>query len=102
MKTEYYSELRNIFGENFDNMDNFYKDVLSIIYQFNEFSMTPEVSANMVGNRYYYFQYGNVTDVEKYDNFKRRVRYVISKLKEREYIIDVKKNRYKINTLYNK
>jgi len=97
MKTEYYSELRKIFGENFDNLDNFYKDVLSIIYQFNEFSKTPEVSANMVGNRYFYSQYGNVTDVKTYDNFKRKVRNVINKVKEKEYIIDVSKNRYQIN-----
>ena len=51
----------------------------------------------MVGNRYFYSQYRNVTDVRIYDNFKRKVRNIINKLKEKEYITDVSKNRYKVN-----
>jgi len=101
-RTEYYSELRGIFGGDFDLLDNFNKDVLSMIYQFNEFSSTPTASANMVGNRYYYILNGNVTDIKKYENFKRKVRNVISKLKINQYLVDLSKNKYKINTSFNR
>jgi hypothetical protein len=75
------AELREIFGNNFDTLVDEYKEILQAIYQYDMFSKTNEINANLVGN-YIYFKNNKIEniDVRKFDTFKRTTRSRINKL----------------------
>jgi len=102
MKREFTSELRKYFGGAYDTLDNEMKSILETIYQFNEFSMVSEVSANMISNYLYLRKKKVISDMKDYDTFKRGVRYKVNKLEKNNYILRKEKGKpnYLINSVF--
>lgn len=86
-KREFSTEMREIFGGAYDDLNNEYKAILEAIYQHNEFSMTAEVSANLIGNYLYLRDKKTITNIKDYDIFKRQMRNRINRLEKGGYII---------------
>ncbi|MFH1861118.1 MAG: RNA-binding domain-containing protein [bacterium] len=99
---EFSTEMRAIFGEEYDYLNNEIKTLLDVIHQHNEFSMVTEVSANLLGNYLYLRNKKTITDVKDYDIFKRKVRNQINKLEKKGYIVrkEPGKPNYLINSSY--
>lgn len=104
MKTKFNEELRGILGKDaYDNLGNDYKDCLRIIYQYNEFSTTPYVSANQTANTMFFKEHRRVSDVKVYDAFKRKIRLIFNKLENSSFILRKEgKPKYFINKNYQK
>ncbi|TAK54067.1 MAG: hypothetical protein EPO24_13570 [Bacteroidetes bacterium] len=92
-KKDFVSELRDIYGGDYDGLNEEFKAVLDTIYLFNEYALVKIVNANLVGKYLYLKKHKVVTDTKNYDTFMRRIRNKILTLEKNGYI--VKKNEKK-------
>jgi ATP-dependent DNA helicase RecG len=97
-KKTFISELRLIFGADYDGLRPEAREILECVYEFNHFSKTRFPSANMIGNTLW-AKSGKANQLEGYDDFKRRVRYFVSQMEKRKVLKRVgTKAAYSINT----
>lgn len=87
-KFDFTNELRNVFGGAFDNLGDLYKDALNTIYHFNEFGKSiKDINAAQVGDFLFFRKNQKIENVKKYNDFKRKVRSVISNLTNKGFLI---------------
>ena len=86
-KNDFTSELRNIFGKDYDYLSNDYKKILNTVYHLNEYSFQEFASANLVSNILYFRTSKKVVDIKKYEYFKRKVRTIFKKLELSQFIV---------------
>lgn len=96
MRDNYVSELRGIFGGDFDNLTELSKQTLSLIFQINNYSKSKSVSATHAGRLLYYKSGLPLNDIKAFDNFKRKVYGIFKKLVTNDFLIADNKN-YFIN-----
>lgn len=101
MRDDYITELRAIFGGEFDNISELSKQTLSLIYQVNNYSKSKSVSATQAGRLLYYRMNLPLNDIKEFDNFKRKVYGIFKKLVSNHFLIAENK-KYFINTGYNR
>ena len=90
MSRGYLANLRALFGPGFDAFDPLVKQVLGVVYRFNNFSKAKVVSAKQASFSMWY-ESGHVSSgIEEFDAFYRKVRYVFNKL-EKEGFVEKKK-----------
>ena len=96
-KQDYVSELRALFGADYDALSNDAREALTIIYECNLFSKEMYPSANKIGN--IMWTKNEKTNVIKgFEAFKRGVRLIINKLEARKLIQKVDtKSKYLVN-----
>ena len=99
MRDDYVTELRAIFGGEFDNISELSKQTLSLIYQVNNYSKSKSVSATQAGRLLYYKMNLPLNDIKEFDNFKRKVYGIFKKLVSSHFLIADNKNYY-INKHY--
>lgn len=87
MRENYISELRNIFGGEFDNLPEIYKQTLSLIFQVNNYSKSKSVSATQAGRLLYYKTNQPLNDIKGFDNFKRKIYGVFKNLVTKGFLI---------------
>jgi len=87
VKRDFHLEIRSIFDEAFNNLPSDYKDILDAIYHFSEYSSVEPVSANIIGNYLYLLEHKDLSNLQKFDQFKRKIRYSINRLEERQMIL---------------
>ena len=88
VKFEFIDELRDIFGGSYDILKPEIKEVLNVIYHFNNFGKEiKDVSASQVGDFLFYKKYQAVTDVKGYNEFKRKIRRLVNQLTEKEFLL---------------
>jgi predicted HTH transcriptional regulator len=86
-KKEFHTELREIYGNAYDTLNNESKEILGAIYQHNEYGATAEVSANLISNYLYFKKNSSLNiDINRLDNFKRKIRTLINRLEKEAYI----------------
>jgi predicted HTH transcriptional regulator len=97
-KDNFIEELRKIFGGAFDELSSDAKEVLQAVYQQSLYGTTNRISASLIGDFLYFRKHNpkNI-DLRDYGNFKRKVRSIISKLKNKKLIVEKDKNDYCIN-----
>lgn len=102
VQIDYTNPLRGLFGKDYDDLKNDYKDVLQTIYQHNNYSIQRVVSAKGTGTFLYLKQNPVVTDIRDYDNFRRRIRNIFNQLEKKGFIVrqDGKKPEYLLNPAY--
>ena len=81
-------QLENIFKYNFTLLKPDYKEILNLIYEANNFSEEKYLSANQIGNLLWIRQ-GKENIIEGFEDFKRKVRYIVSRLEKNGFIIRV-------------
>lgn len=81
-------ELRKIYGGAFDILGNEQKEVLNAIYQHALYGeKTASISANSMAKYLYLKRNILVSNVQDYENYKRKVRTIFNKLTQNEYIL---------------
>ncbi|MDR3341907.1 MAG: putative DNA binding domain-containing protein [Treponema sp.] len=101
-KASFHTELHAIFGDDYIVLHNDYKDVLNAVYHHNLYSTVPEVSARLICQFLYFKQNGPKTDIKEFENYRRKIRYIINRLEKLEYIRrkEARKPDYEINKGY--
>ena len=85
LRENYFPELRNIYGANFDTLDQLSKEILSILYRFNNFSTSPSVSAKLASFNIWYSQ-NRSGNIKEFDTFYRKIRRTFNKLETNAFI----------------
>jgi ATP-dependent DNA helicase RecG len=104
-KNDFTNELRAIYGGSYDGLGINYKDTLNAIYHFNEFgSNIKDINAAQIGDFLYFRKNQRIFDVEDYNGYKRKIRNIIMKLTERNFLLKIEGNRpsYSINNEFNR
>ena len=102
LKKENHNEkLNEIFGSSLFKLNSECVDILNAIYQYNEYSLIPEISARLIGS-YLYYKGNFPKDDRVFDNYKRKIRGLINRLEKERFIKkrEDKKPDYIINLDY--
>ena len=87
-KFEFLDELRSIFGGSYDELKSEVKEVLNVIYHFNHFGKSiKDPNASQVGNFLFFRKNQIVTNVEVFNEFKRKIRRIVNTLTKNEFLI---------------
>ena len=101
-RKDFIIELRKLFGADFDVLSKEGRDVLTSIYEFNNFSKEKFPSANIIGNTLW-AKAGNANILNGYEDFKRRVRKFVNQMEKRSILERVdNKPFYRINNDFKK
>ncbi len=85
---DFIDELRAIYGGSYDDLKPEFKEVLNVIYHFNQFGKSiKEPSASQVGNILFFRKHQVVTDVEVFNEFKRKIRRLVNTLTKNEFLL---------------
>lgn len=88
IKTDFSKELQAIFLQDWHTIKKDYQDVLQAIYLHNSYgNRTEQVSANSIGNFIYAIQHKVITDLNDFENFKRKVRNIFNQLEAKYFIV---------------
>ncbi len=103
--TDFYAELSSLYGVDFTQMKYHYKEVLNAIYHLSKFGdRLVNVNASQVGDHIYFAKNDNIDNVKSYNAYKRKVREIVKRLRERQLIVKVdersKVSNYRINEEY--
>ena len=99
MKDNFNSELIEIYGEVYKELNKDYKECLKIIYKINKYSRKKVQTASQISNILYINEYHKNLDFQNFENFKRRIRLILNKLEKGNFIIK-ENNTYVINTIF--
>jgi hypothetical protein len=99
VKSEFTSELKRIFGQDYDYLSKDYKEVLNVIYHLNNYSDKEFASANLVAKIMYLRDSKTVINIKNYESFKRKIRTIFKKLENSSLIVrpDQNKRMFYIN-----
>lgn len=100
MKTNFTENLIQLFGANYTQLGNDYKECLKIIYKISTYSKIKLITASKVGNILYIQQNQKIIDIRKFDNFKRKIRMIFNQLEKNGFIVKENKT-YIINKKFN-
>lgn len=99
-KKDFITELRKLFGFDFDVLTKEGKEVLTSIYEFNNYSKEKYPSANIIGNTLW-VKAGNANVLNGFEDFKRRIRKIVNQMEKRGIIKRVNnKALYEINSAF--
>lgn len=101
MKERYNSELRILFGETYDTLNEISKDCLNVLYRHQNYSRLTALNAKQTA-RFLWAQQGQSdNDIRGFDNFARKVRYVFNRLTDNEMLLKQPGlSGYKLNESY--
>ena len=83
---EYLPELRHQYGPGFDTLDQTSKQVLGVVYRFNQFSKAKVVSAKQASFSLWYEVGESSEDIQQFDAFYRKVRRTFNKLEKGGFV----------------
>jgi len=86
LRKDYVPELRRQFGLRFDGLDELHKQVLSVVYRYNNYSRKRLVSAKVASFSLWHERAGSSADIEQFDAFYRKVRYVFNRLQKDGFV----------------
>ena len=99
-QNNFFSQLSERFRGDFTSLRPDSKEILSLIYEANNFSEERYLSANQIGT-ILWIRHGNENLIEGFEDFKRKVRYSVSQLEKKKFIVRIHDNpKYMINTKY--
>lgn len=88
LKTHFNDELKEIFGGDWINFKSDYQETLNAIYAHQTYGDSSEsISANSIGTFMYSLKHKEVTDLNDYENYKRKVRNLFNQLEQKQLIV---------------
>jgi hypothetical protein len=93
VKSEFTSELKRIFGQDYDYLSKDYKEVLNVIYHLNNYSDKEFASANLVAKIMYLRDSKTVINIKNYESFKRKIRTIFKQLETSHLIVRPDQNK---------
>lgn len=101
LKRDHIPELREIYGTAFDQLREFNKELLSIVYRFNRYSKTPYPSARQASLALWFQSHIEVGNIKKFDGFLRKARSAFNSMEKAGFVRRMEeKPRYCINEDY--
>lgn len=85
----YTRELRDLFGEAFDGVDETAKGALGVVYRHNHFCTVKPVSAKQAAFALWYDRSGPEGDIKQFDTFYRKVRNTFNKIEKAGFVSKV-------------
>ena len=89
----YTSELRNLFGGAFDELNETAKGALSVVYRHNHYCSVKSVSAKQAAFALWYERSSPEGDIKEFDTFYRKVRNTFNKLQKAGFVEKVEGTR---------
>ncbi len=89
VQRNYVRELRTIFGEAFDGLDETTKDVLGVVYRHNHFCKVAAISAKETAFALWYESTEAQEDIMQFDIFYRKIRNRFNKLEKDGFVSKV-------------
>ena len=86
MKKDYLGELRAMFGAGFDPLDELHKQILGVVYRFNQYAKAKLVSAKQASFSLWFEADRANNDIKEFDAFYRKVRYAFNKLEKGGFV----------------
>jgi hypothetical protein len=86
MKKNYLEELRAMFGAGFDALDELHKEILGVVYRFNQYAKAKLVSAKQASFALWFEADRANNDIKEFDAFYRKVRYAFNKLEKGGFV----------------
>ena len=93
VQRSYLKELRALFGEAFESLDETARDALGVVYRHNRFSKTKSVSAKQAAFALWYKRRAPEGDIKEFDTFYRKVRNIFNKLQKAGFVEKVESTR---------
>lgn len=85
MRKDYLAELRELFGGAFDALDPLAKDILGVVFRFNNYSSVQTVSAKEASFQVW-AERDDAGGIKEFDAFYRKVRNVFNKLQKAGFV----------------
>ncbi len=82
----YTRELRELFGDAFDQLDEMAKAALGVVYRHNQFSNIRHVSAKQTAFALWYEQGGVEKNIKEFDVFYRKLRKLFNKVERDGFV----------------
>jgi ATP-dependent DNA helicase RecG len=86
VERSYVRELRAVFGEAFDGLNETAKGALGVVFRHNHFCKTKPVSAKQAAFALWYERAGSQDDIKEFDTFYRKVRNTFNKVQKAGFI----------------
>ena len=86
VRKTYVRELRSIFGEAYDGLDETARAALGVVYRHNHFCKAKPVSAKQAAFALWYERSGSQDDIREFDTFYRKVRNTFNKVQKTGFI----------------
>jgi ATP-dependent DNA helicase RecG len=93
VKRAYTRELRALFGDAYDGLDETTKNALGVVYRHNQFCKIPHVSAKQAAFALWYEQGGAENDILEFDSFYRKMRNIFNKVEKAGFVEKVDRTR---------
>jgi hypothetical protein len=93
VQRSYVRELRALFGEGFDGLDDTAKGVLGVVYRHNHFCKVKQVSAKQTAFALWYERGAPEGDIKQFDTFYRKVRNTFNKVEKAGFVSKVEGTR---------
>lgn len=101
LKRDHITELREIYGPAFDQLRDFNKDLLSIVFRFNRYSKTRYPSARQASLALWFQNHTAVNNIKEFDGFLRKARSTFNSMEKAGFIHRIEgKPRYCIDDDY--
>lgn len=82
----YVKELRALFGEAYESMEETARNALGVVYRHNRFCKTKVVSAKQAAFALWYERPAPSGDIKEFDTFYRKVRNIFNKLQKAGFV----------------
>jgi predicted HTH transcriptional regulator len=93
VRRSYGKELREIFGNGLEILDDTAKEVLGVLYRHNRYSREKAISAKQACFTLWYDRGGSAGDIKQFDTFYRKIRYLFNKLEKGGFLTKVEGTR---------
>jgi ATP-dependent DNA helicase RecG len=93
VQRNYVKELREMFGQAFDGLDETAKGALGVVYRHNHFCKVKPVSAKQAAFALWYERSGPVGDIMQFDLFYRKVRNTFNKVEKAGFVAKIQGTR---------
>ena len=93
VQRSYARELRELFGEAFDGLDETAKESLGVVYRHNQFCTIGSVSAKQATFALWYERGGTDNNIKEFDAFYRKLRNIFNKLEKAGFVEKVEGTR---------
>lgn len=86
VKKDYTEELRHLFGAGFDSLPDIQKQILGVVYRYNNYSKVKRASAKQTSFALWAAQDSGPDDIRAFDAFYRQVRYAFNRLHQAGFV----------------
>jgi len=87
VQRSYVRELRGMFGEAFDQLDESARNALGVVYRYNQYGKERHVSAKQAAFALWYERSGSIGDIREFDTFYRKVRSTFNKIEKGGFVL---------------